>query len=170
MITINKKHIAHGVVTFLNAICKTAIGEHPKLQTAYATGDRKLVATDSKRMLVVDQDTFKLDLQPGYYKILKSGSDWSLIPVQEDSKYPDYTRVVPKEFTCSISISMVEFSIFFCRLIHGFEAGELYLNVEYIQDYHKFSNSCEVKYTKYDYPVLLEQAGIQYVVMPMAKL
>ncbi len=164
-ITIDKKHAAYQVVALLASITKNE--DAPKYRHAYSV-DGKLVATDQKRLLELEQEKFKMFLDPGYYKITKSGSDYIIEAAVVEGSYPDYKRVIPAGNTITEDIKHDNFSCFYCKLVRV-PSYELILNVDYIEPWFKIPlyQSTASYMEKYSFPVLLSAEGLRYVVMPM---
>lgn len=168
MITINKKHPAFGVCKAMAAILKTT----PEHQQHVLSDEFKLMVTDSVRMLVADKDTFRLEIPSGFYKLIKTGSDYMFVPVVDDSlRAVDYRRVIPANNTVVETLQHEQFNIWVCDVLHTAPV-KTYLNLEFLRVWFDIpALSSTVAFSAGESckncPVLFTNAGLEYVCMPM---
>lgn len=169
MITIDKKHPASNVCKAMAAILKSAPDHHQ-----YILSDEfKLMVTDTKRLLVVDKDTFKLGIPSGFYKLIKAGSDYMFVPVVDDSlRAVDYRRVIPANNTASTTLQHEQFNTWVCDVLHAAPV-KTYLDLEFLRVWFDLpAVSSTVSFSPGEscknIPVLFTNAGLEYVFMPIA--
>jgi len=89
----------------------TALNPKDQYKKAYVTKiyatDSQIMATDGKRLHVIDNDAFNEPfLEPGYWEVIKNTkSEIFLIKSDDDSKYPNIEKVIPTDYELSIDLS-----------------------------------------------------------------
>jgi hypothetical protein len=169
MITIDKKHPAVNVCKAMTAILKTAPDHHQHI----LSDEFKLMVTDTKRLLVVDKDTFRLGVPSGFYRLIKTGSDYMFIPVIDDSlRAVDYRRIIPANNTVVETPQHEQFNTWVCDVLHTAPV-KTYLDLEFLRVWFDLpAVSSTVAFSAGDSckncPVLFTNAGLEYVVMPIS--
>jgi hypothetical protein len=168
MITIDKKHPAVNVCKAMAAILKTAADHHQHI----LSDEFKLMVTDTKRLLVVDKDTFRLKVEPGFYKLIKTGSDYMFVPVVDDSlRAVDYRRIIPANNTVVETLQHDQFNTWVCDVLHTAPV-KTYLDLEFLRVWFDLpAVSSTVAYSAGEsckkYPVLFTNTGLEYTFMPI---
>jgi hypothetical protein len=168
MITIDKKHPASNVCKAMAAILKTAAEHHRHI----LSDEFKLMVTDTKRMLVIDKDTFRLGVPSGFYRLIKTGSDYMFVPVVDDSlRVLDYRRIIPANNTVVTTLQHETFNTWVCDVLHTAPV-KTYLDLEFLRVWFDLpAESSTVSFSPGESckncPVLFTNAGLEYVVMPI---
>lgn len=168
MITIDKKHPAVSVCKAMATILKTAPNHHQHI----LSDEFKLMVTDTKRLLVVDKDTFRLGVPSGFYRLIKTGSDYMFVPIVDDSlRAVDYRRVIPANNTTSSTLQHDQFNTWVCDVLHT-APTKTYLDLEFLRVWFDIpAKSSTVAFSAgkscKNYPVLFTNAGLEYTFMPI---
>jgi hypothetical protein len=167
---------------------------NPKLELNCVYFDKdNIVATDTRRMIVMKNDTQLEDIYipkafcyryiedenaelylRRYDVVLKSNNEYFYFSPATNWRFPDYERIVPKELTYKMlqdeyfkeAKVLTEEELEYSKNLSVIQDGEnfLCLNSDYLMQEYKFEN---FYFNAYNLPVMFSNEDVKYIIMPV---
>jgi len=152
-----------------NALSKLVL--NPVYTALYYNAETQwLIGTDSRRLHIV---VFPMDIETGFYKMIKDGKAIMLIDANIDAQFPNYKQIIPSEFsTVKTFVMPMDKTIAISKLTAVINKNldeNACINIDFVKDATIPTANVIVSNNKGLSPVMIEYKGksAKAIIMPL---